>query len=167
MSRVQGHCLSQIVSNLFTSPLEGKNDAADDRSEVTRVQPPRHIRPPVDLDYLLLRPAAVALRVCDNMLHRRPANPKLLRDCRGPETSIKGGVDQPFLSRGRRGDPFRIVRPRASHLHRIRIGDRSGVCRGVLALPGLRATICIPVLPLRRTDFPAAPEDRHRLGCER
>lgn len=42
-----------------------------------------------------------------------------------------------------------------------------GACRGVLPLPALRATSRLPVLPPRRTDSPSAPEDLHRLGCER
>ena len=82
-------------------PLAGRWGACTGhRSGSERVQLPGHACPPLALDHLFLRPAPVALRGVDNMLHRRPRDPELFRDRRGSETGFEGGEDQPFLSRG-------------------------------------------------------------------
>ena len=53
-----------------------------------RVQPPGGVCPPVALDHLSLRPAAVALRTGDNMLDGRPGDPDLPRDGRRLEAGL-------------------------------------------------------------------------------
>ena len=80
------------------------------RTESGRVQTPGHVRSPVSFNHLSLPLGAVALRGGDNMLDGRPRDPDLFRDRRGPEAGLECGEDQPFLSRGHRGGPVRLIR---------------------------------------------------------